>query len=69
MMSDTYDHELATMHTAPDLEVIEDVDLHSLPPVDRGKIAWLTLAACFFLEAAVWGCAEHSGVTWYPASC
>ncbi|UKZ71090.1 uncharacterized protein TrAtP1_012055 [Trichoderma atroviride] len=27
----------------------------SLPPVDRGKDAWLFLAACFVLEALVWG--------------
>jgi hypothetical protein len=27
----------------------------SLPPVDRGKDAWLFLAACCVLEALVWG--------------
>jgi len=27
----------------------------SLPPVDRGKDAWLFLAACFVVEALVWG--------------
>lgn len=27
----------------------------SLPPVDRGKDAWLFLAACFVIEALVWG--------------
>lgn len=27
----------------------------SLPPVDRGKDAWLFLAACFIVEALVWG--------------
>lgn len=27
----------------------------SLPPVDRGKDAWLFLAACFTVEALVWG--------------
>ncbi|EAU30214.1 predicted protein [Aspergillus terreus NIH2624] len=26
-----------------------------LPPVDRGKEAWLLLAACFVLEAVGWG--------------
>jgi hypothetical protein len=32
-----------------------DINAQSLPPVDRGKHAWLTLVACFFLEATVWG--------------
>lgn len=27
----------------------------SLPPVDGGKHAWLFLAACFAIEALVWG--------------
>jgi hypothetical protein len=27
----------------------------SLPPVDGGKDAWLFLAACFIIEALVWG--------------
>lgn len=27
----------------------------SLPPVDGGKDAWLFLAACFAVEALVWG--------------
>lgn len=27
----------------------------SLPPVDRGKDAWLFLAACFVMEALIWG--------------
>ena len=27
----------------------------SLPPVDSGKDAWLFLAACFVVEALVWG--------------
>lgn len=37
---------------------IEDGDAHempSLPPVDGGKDAWLFLAACFMIEALVWG--------------
>lgn len=36
------------------------VDLQALPPADRGKAAWLTLAACFVLEASVWGYAGQS---------
>lgn len=27
----------------------------SLPPVDTGRDAWLFLAACFVIEALVWG--------------
>lgn len=27
----------------------------NLPPVDRGRRAWLFLAACFVIEALIWG--------------
>ena len=27
----------------------------ALPPVDRGKDAWLFLGACFMVEALIWG--------------
>jgi hypothetical protein len=27
----------------------------NLPPVDRGRRAWLFLAACFIIEALIWG--------------
>jgi hypothetical protein len=27
----------------------------NLPPVDRGKGAYMFLAACFMLEALIWG--------------
>lgn len=27
----------------------------NLPPVDGGKRAWLFLAACFVIEALIWG--------------
>jgi hypothetical protein len=32
-------------------------DLHeaNLPPVDRGRGAWGFLAACFMIEALIWG--------------
>ena len=30
-------------------------DHSSLPPIDGGKDAWLFLAACFVVEALVWG--------------
>lgn len=36
----------------------EDITAHHethLPPVDRGKGAWLFLAACFMIEALIWG--------------
>ncbi|KAI6081127.1 major facilitator superfamily domain-containing protein [Hypoxylon rubiginosum] len=34
----------------------------SLPPVDGGKAAWLFLAACWVVEALVWGFAYSFGV-------
>lgn len=57
-MADTSDHELAAENTDPDIDDRSIVDLQSLPPVDRGKGAWLTLTACFFIEATIWGYAE-----------
>lgn len=54
-MADTRDHELAAANTGGDIDDTTITDLQSLPPVDRGKAAWLTLTACFFLEATVWG--------------
>lgn len=33
-----------------------------LPPVDTGKDAWLFLAACFAMEALVWGFAFTFGI-------
>lgn len=33
-----------------------------LPPMDRGMDAWLFLAACFVMEALVWGFAFSYGV-------
>jgi hypothetical protein len=33
-----------------------------LPPIDRGINAWLFLAACFVMEALVWGFAFTYGV-------
>ena len=57
-MADISDHELAAVNIGADVDDTNISDLQSLPPVDRGKQAWLTLAACFFLEATVWGYAE-----------
>lgn len=34
---------------------ISDAHEINLPPVDRGKHAWLFLAACFIFEALIWG--------------
>lgn len=61
-MADTVDQELASASTAVDLDDTNVVDLQGLPPADRGRRAWLTLAACFFLEAIVWGYARS---LWY----
>lgn len=46
------------------LEVSPDgstADLHeaNLPPVDRGRGAWGFLAACFMIEALIWGKQMH----------
>lgn len=30
-----------------------------LPPMDGGKDAWLFLAACFMIEALIWGKFQH----------
>ena len=55
-MASLSDHELAAVNTSADIDDdISPIDSQSLPPVDRGKGAWLTLLACFFLEAVVWG--------------
>ncbi len=35
--------------------VSSSLDESTLPPVDGGKDAWLFLAACFVVEALVWG--------------
>ncbi|KAL2839835.1 major facilitator superfamily domain-containing protein [Aspergillus pseudoustus] len=37
-------------------------DTESVPPIDHGKDAWFFLAACFFMEALVWGFAFTYGV-------
>jgi hypothetical protein len=53
----SFDHSPRT--ASPERRVEDgDADGHempSLPPVDRGKDAWLFLAACFMIEALVWG--------------
>jgi hypothetical protein len=43
-------------HGHHDGETGEDRSVEfSLPPVDRGKSAWLFLAGAFMIEALVWG--------------
>jgi len=36
-------------------QVDSNVDESSLPPVDRGKDAWLFLAACWVVELLIFG--------------
>ncbi|EKG19881.1 Major facilitator superfamily [Macrophomina phaseolina MS6] len=43
-------------------ESLADRNESQLPPVDGGKDAWLFLAACFLIEALVWGFAFTFGV-------
>jgi hypothetical protein len=54
-MAEQQNHELAAINGDDSLVEPGDVDLQGLPPVDRGKAAWLTLVACFLLEATTWG--------------
>ena len=51
-----------TLPSTPNQPTTEDDCVHgrpsqefSLPPVDSGKDAWLFLAACFVMEALIWG--------------
>lgn len=46
---DMEDLRLSSHHAARDSNEL------NLPPVDGGKQAWLFLAACFVLEALIWG--------------
>ncbi|KXX76446.1 Monocarboxylate transporter 10 [Madurella mycetomatis] len=53
--------------TSPESRVEDGVggmehEMPSLPPVDGGKDAWLFLAACFMIEALVWGFGYCFGV-------
>ena len=52
------DVELEVLHSSnrPD-----DQQEFSLPPVDKGKDAWLFLVTCFLVEAIVWG--KHTSST------
>lgn len=48
-------HQSTPAGLVPGDEVPEGHQEFSLPPADGGKDAWLFLAACFMLEALVWG--------------
>lgn len=45
----------AEVNVPPAIENEHGRQISSLPPVDGGKDAWLFLAACFAIEALVWG--------------
>lgn len=62
-LNDLLDHQLQSTQASdyPQGRRISDEDRvsglreFSLPPVDKGKDAWLCLAGAFFLELMVWG--------------
>ena len=63
---------IALSHRTPDSTSTiaeEETQRFSLPPADRGKDAWLFLAAAFILEALVWGFPFSFGVfeTYYSS--
>lgn len=47
-------HDLAAFEAGPQWSA-DDRDVQALPRADGGQAAWLLLAACFGLEALVWG--------------
>jgi len=49
--------ELRPRETGPEESTCNDTrhEFPALPPVDGGKDAWLFLAACFVVEALIWG--------------
>jgi len=63
VISTTGDHDIdhaSIEHFGVDPEQHEKVS--SLPPVDRGKDAWLFIAGCFMVEALIWGFPFSFGV-------
>jgi hypothetical protein len=68
-MFSTKPHELqsigSTSDSSTDTSVSEDtieatgfipeIDIHSLPPTDHGRQAYLVLAGCTLIQAPVWG--------------
>jgi len=53
--------------STPPVEGAEGRHEFSLPQTDGGKDAWLFLAACFVVEALVWG--KHHSVTDFAICC
>ena len=45
---------------------ISDHHEANLPPVDRGKHAYLFLAACFIFEALIWGMINLMSLDMFP---
>ncbi|KAH6850033.1 major facilitator superfamily domain-containing protein [Chaetomium sp. MPI-CAGE-AT-0009] len=56
------DHSPRTASPERQAEDGNGQEMPSLPPVDRGKDAYLFLAACFMIEALVWGFSYCFGV-------
>ncbi len=64
------DHDARSRVGLPEQGVDESPDGNpefSLPPVDGGKEAWLFLAACFVVDALIWGMKTPSHR--YPTRC
>jgi hypothetical protein len=61
-MAETTDHELGVLDNTTNTndDEISAAELQGLPPVDGGIHAWMTLVACFLLEASIWGYALSS---------
>lgn len=62
MIEDTESNELSEQGINDSLPESEDLVGQSLPPVDRGKDAWLVLVGTFVIEGLVWGFPFTSGV-------
>ncbi|WPG99138.1 Hypothetical protein R9X50_00194900 [Acrodontium crateriforme] len=55
-MSMTETESVHELHNYQEEELkYDEGDFQSLPPTDRGRAAWSFLAACFVVEAMVWG--------------
>ncbi|KAJ6016309.1 hypothetical protein N7540_010900 [Penicillium herquei] len=52
---------METMEISSQEDLAEQHDVN-LPPVDTGKGAWLFLAACFMIEALIWGFTFSYGI-------
>ena len=42
-------------HPSEEHEMVEEIEQVALPPMDRGKEAWLVLAGCTLIQIPVWG--------------